>query len=90
LEIEYDNIAAALSWSLDQNQIELGLRLASAIGRFWCRRRYQKQGRRWLDALLAKSKDVPASVRARALYYAGAIADGWETLPGRRKSPSRA
>jgi predicted ATPase/DNA-binding CsgD family transcriptional regulator len=76
LETEHDNLRTALMWALEQNEIELGLRLAGTVCRFWYTRGHLKERRRWLDSLLAKDEDGPASVRAKALIQAGVMANG--------------
>jgi len=66
LDLEHDNMRAALSWTLESGEAELGLRLAGALWRFWWMRGHYGEGRRWLEEALAK--DGPASaVRAKAL-----------------------
>jgi predicted ATPase/class 3 adenylate cyclase len=71
LEIEHDNLRAALNWSVERGEAEAGLRLAGAIWRFWLMRGYLAEGRRWLETLLKMSSGVPAIVRANALWGAG-------------------
>lgn len=79
LEIERDNLRAALSWALDsdvepgQRAEVVGLRLAAALGRFW-NMHGPGEGCRWLEKGLAKGAAAPASVRAKALNEAGFIA----------------
>jgi non-specific serine/threonine protein kinase len=71
LESEYDNIRAALAYSLESDSIEVGLRIATAIYQFWTIRDYAQEGLTWLERLLARADDrVPAVVRANALAYA--------------------
>jgi tetratricopeptide (TPR) repeat protein len=74
LQVEYDNIAAALTWSIREAEIEPGLRLASALGSFWEDRGHYRDGHKWFEKLLAVSGDVPDSVRAKALRTAGVFA----------------
>lgn len=74
LELEHDNLRAALAWSLEHDQVESGLRLAGAIWRFWWIRGYFGEGRAWLEALLARSSGVATIVRAKALQAAGIVA----------------
>jgi predicted ATPase len=53
LEGEHDNLRAALGWACEQNTAETGLRMSSALWRFWYTRGYLSEGRRWLDQALA-------------------------------------
>jgi non-specific serine/threonine protein kinase len=76
LEMEHDNLRAALSWALGQEEAELGLRLGGALGEFWHLRGYLSEGRLWLQAALAKGEATLTAARARALAQAGYIA--WE------------
>ena len=75
LEIEHDNLRAALSWALEQGQAELALRLGAALGEFWHMRGHLSEGRRWLEATLVQG-DAPSIERVRALAKACCIA--WE------------
>ena len=72
---ELENLRAALAWSIAEGEVELGLRLASAIWRFWQRRGQLREGREWLERLLAlpESSSVPEA-RANALTAAGGLA----------------
>ncbi|HEV2239021.1 MAG TPA: tetratricopeptide repeat protein [Ktedonobacterales bacterium] len=74
LEIEHDNLRAALSWAREQGEVETGMRLATAARRFWLARGYLREGRGWMERLLApeSAATAPAELRARAL-----IAGGW-------------
>jgi predicted ATPase len=76
LEVEHDNLRAALRWALDFLEIETGLRLAGALFWFWYVRNHYNEGRAWLARLLvlATSRGAAAGTRVRALYAAGALA----------------
>ena len=74
LEREHESIRAALSFARDGGSIELQLRLACAIHRFWTMRGYLTEGRGWLEEALGSPGVQPPLVRARALAGAGAIA----------------
>ena len=74
LEIEHDNMRDALSRALDADEAELALRLAGALWRFWWMRGYYDEGRRWLEAALAKDGRASAA-RAKALEAVGWLAD---------------
>jgi predicted ATPase/DNA-binding CsgD family transcriptional regulator len=74
LEVEHDNLRAALSWSLHGEEPELSLRLASALRWFWYARGYLSEGRRWLEGALVLSNTGVTRARAWALDGAGWIA----------------
>jgi non-specific serine/threonine protein kinase len=81
LDREHDNLRAALRWALDGGDAETGLRVGSALAKFWTVRGHQTEGQRWLDAALERAATaVPAVAavsdahRARACYAAGRMA----------------
>src|SRR5829696_5077666 len=74
LEAEHDNTRAALTWALRQEKVELGLRLAGALQRFWWTRGYDSEGRRWLEGALAMDGRGSVESRAMALAGVGALA----------------
>ncbi len=59
LEVEHDNIRAVLQWSLE-NDTETTVRLAIALRFFWMFHSHLVEGRRWLEAALAKGGNTPA------------------------------
>jgi predicted ATPase/DNA-binding SARP family transcriptional activator/DNA-binding CsgD family transcriptional regulator len=71
LETEHDNLRAALRWSLEGGDVELGLRLAGALWLFWFTRGYASEGREWLERGVSLGHSPAA--RARALNGAGWI-----------------
>jgi predicted ATPase/DNA-binding CsgD family transcriptional regulator len=74
LDSENGNLRAALSWALEQAEVELGLRLAAGLRWFWYARGYYGEGRGWLEEVLAKDSRAPRTARARALDAVGWLA----------------
>ncbi len=74
LEIEFDNLRTALTWSLQSGDAETGLRIAAALGWFFSERIHWSEGLDWLERLLTANPDAPASLRAKAFHSAGALA----------------
>jgi predicted ATPase/DNA-binding SARP family transcriptional activator len=76
LEVEHDNLRAALVWCGTCGQGEAGLRLGGALGRFWERRGYYwTEGRAHLAGLLALPEAATrTAARGRALNSAGTLA----------------
>jgi len=76
---EYDNVRAALAWSLADpgaepggasERVAPGLRIAIALYQLWTIRDYAEEGLTWFQRLLARADErVPASIRANALAY---------------------
>ena len=75
LESEHDNLRTALAWSLESSRIEEGLRIASALVRFWEIRGFVQEGLGWFERLLAQSDEgIPPVVRVNALVFASFLA----------------
>ena len=75
LEVEFDNIRAALSWSFAKDR-EAGLRLVCALSRFWRVRGNYSDGSRWCLAAFGPMPSVLPQIRAKALSLQGEI-DSW-------------
>ncbi len=78
LEREHENLRAALECFLEQAGMgkgkELALRLCVALAFFWRMGGYLREGRTGFSRALASSEEVASSLRARGLFYAGALA----------------
>ncbi|MCA1725630.1 MAG: tetratricopeptide repeat protein [Thermomicrobia bacterium] len=71
LDAEHDNLRAALAWAHEQNEPEIGLRLAAALWRFWFTRGYFREGRAWLETMLGLDRACAASVDIRSVALHG-------------------
>jgi non-specific serine/threonine protein kinase len=78
LDEENGNLRAAQARSLEDGRIELCLRLAGALIRYWSIRGLMAEGRERLVQALASpaASDAPAPVRAKAEFAAGYAALG--------------
>ena len=79
LDAEHDNLRAALGWACAQHDGPTALRLAASLGRYWARRGYLSEGRRWFGEVLALNATAGADtrpVRFRCLVAAGQLAIG--------------
>jgi len=74
LEVEHDNLRAALEWSVSSGETQMGLRLAAALSWFFSERGHWSEGLAWLEKLLALAPDAPPSLRAKAFHSAGGLA----------------
>jgi predicted ATPase len=74
LDREVGNLRAALQWSEESGRLATGLRLASALARFWSMRGLTDPSD-WITRVLRLGADVPPTVMAKALY-----ADGYAAL----------
>jgi predicted ATPase len=74
-ELEHDNFRAALEWLTQTGDVEWGLRLGSALFRFWEVRELLAEGRDRLGRLLKLPGAIAhAKLRMRALFAAGVLA----------------
>ncbi|MFL5702589.1 MAG: protein kinase domain-containing protein [Ktedonobacteraceae bacterium] len=84
LEQEHDNLRAALDWALQQDEdttetqrrMEIALRLAGALRRFWQMHGHLNEGQTFTEKALSASEGilVSAQARAKALIAAGTLA----------------
>ena len=49
---EHPNLRAALDWARETHSIEYGLRLGSALCKFWQLQGHAREGRAWLEQFL--------------------------------------
>jgi predicted ATPase len=73
--LEHDNFRASLEWLTETGDAEWGLRLGTALFRFWEIREYLAEGRERLGRLLKLAgAAAPTKARTRALFAAGVLA----------------
>lgn len=74
IRLEYDNLRAALSWALPDEEPLLGLRLVATLGEFWYYEGAVAEAQPWLEHALPAEADAPPPLRVRLLNVAGQIA----------------
>jgi predicted ATPase/class 3 adenylate cyclase len=74
LELEHDNLRAALTWLHTSGDPAHELKLTTALARFWWLRGYVGEARRWLDAALARPDEQPPELRTETLRRAAVLA----------------
>jgi predicted ATPase/DNA-binding CsgD family transcriptional regulator len=84
IEADMQNCRAALTWSLERGETEIGIRLAGALWRTWLYnsafdggawQERTTEGRLWLDKTLARRDGLPLSVVTEALAGAAQLAN---------------
>ena len=70
LETEHGNLGAAMSWLVEQDQLESAIHLSWATWRFWWLRGHAEELASYVD-ILAKSEHLPPRQRALALSGTG-------------------
>jgi non-specific serine/threonine protein kinase len=74
LELEHDNLRAAMDYCHEAGNTEMYLRMAGALWRFWRTLGFHAEGRRRLVVALAAEHAAPvSSVRAKALNSLGVL-----------------
>jgi predicted ATPase/class 3 adenylate cyclase len=74
LELEFDNLAAAIQWLLSTGRVEDALKAISALERFWRGHAHVTEARRWLAQGLGEAEDAASEIRAGALRTASLLA----------------
>ena len=74
LEVEHDNLRAALRWTLESQEAEMGMQLAFSLVAFWRASNQDREGRNWCEQVLAQpGTSARTAARAMALLAAGAM-----------------
>jgi predicted ATPase/DNA-binding SARP family transcriptional activator/DNA-binding NarL/FixJ family response regulator len=68
LDEDNDNLRAAMAWLLEEGEVEAAVRMAWSLWIFWLIHGHQSEGRRWIEAALAKGANLTAHARAKALW----------------------
>jgi predicted ATPase/class 3 adenylate cyclase len=74
LEIENDNIRAALRWALAHDALHMAMQLGGSLGQFWHIHSHISEGRHWLEQLLARASATPSLPHAKLLFWDGVLA----------------
>ncbi len=74
LEMEHENLRAALRWLAGRPTGEQAGRLCIALLGFWCLRGHFVEGRSWMEALVARHTGLPDVPRAHVLEGIGELA----------------
>lgn len=87
LSVEHDNLRAALAWTIETGEAEIGLRLAGALTFFWDAGGFLGEGQHWLTQVLrlphpnADTRETRL-MRAKALTARGNLARNQGNFPG--------
>lgn len=73
LELELDNLRAALRWCTERGEVLSGLRLSTALMFLWQVHDHHSEGSRWLETFTASDCAVPPDLRAKALLWHGLL-----------------
>jgi tetratricopeptide (TPR) repeat protein len=74
LDRDHENVAALMDWALEEGEVEIAVRLGSAMWWFfWLRGHFAEMRTRFALAL-QRGTDLPRSLRANLLVASGAIA----------------
>jgi predicted ATPase/DNA-binding CsgD family transcriptional regulator len=68
LNVELDNVRAALRWCLDRRNFDAVGRMLRNLLFFWWMQGYMTEARRWAEEALAMDTPLPPLARARALF----------------------
>jgi predicted ATPase/DNA-binding CsgD family transcriptional regulator len=73
LRDDLDNLRVALKWTLMDNDIELGVRLISALREFWYSEGYITEGFSWIEVALEREKEIPKAIKPGLFNAAGLL-----------------
>jgi predicted ATPase/transcriptional regulator with XRE-family HTH domain len=74
LDADRSNFRRAMTWAIESGETIVALRYAVALWRYWRQLGEFTEGRRWTEQALGMTGEAPASLRAKALGAAAALA----------------
>ncbi|MCI0712979.1 MAG: LuxR C-terminal-related transcriptional regulator [Chloroflexi bacterium] len=74
LELEHDNLRAAIAWSLDSGEVTVGLRIITALRDFWFYEGYHVEAYQWCERALKHVSQIHPILQGRLRLTAGLIA----------------
>ncbi|HKT06045.1 MAG TPA: tetratricopeptide repeat protein, partial [Rugosimonospora sp.] len=74
LDQEYRNLRAAFMWTLAGGDVAGAARVCLGLWRYWRNGSHIREGREWLDQVLAAPHQLPAGTRTSLLYAAAILA----------------
>jgi len=74
LRMEYDNLRRALEWAFDSENVQIGLRLVSALAEFWFYDGPISDLEKWVSIAHNILDGAPPAIQARVLIAAGMMA----------------
>ena len=84
LDMEHENLRAALNWAQDLPLATFSLRMACALGAYWQIRPFWLEGAKWLDRALSRDWDANSedekAARARVFYHRAELAHELDDL----------
>ena len=87
LEIEHDNLRAALGWLRERGNVEAGLRLSTTLSPFWFRRGHLAEGRMHLREVLALPGAATfPDLQAEALTAVAVLAEAQSDKPAAQEA----
>jgi ATP/maltotriose-dependent transcriptional regulator MalT len=80
LAADWDNLRAALGWSLSSDHEDIALRICGSIWRFWSTQGLATEGRNWIQQTLDVTNRDRTRHRVAALFGAGYLAEDQNDL----------
>ncbi len=80
LEAEHHNLRAVLNWAFERDELELALRVAGAVWKFWQIHGYLSEGYAWLERILTQARAQHSRLRrpeGAQAYLKALWAGGW-------------
>lgn len=82
LEMEHENLRAAMRFLLEKGAIESAVRFTWALWLFWYLHGHQGEGYRYTGKLLVKTNALPTVMQAKVLIVRGNMSYGRESVEG--------